>query len=968
MRILNKILFVPLTLSLCHATLAQQATIRIETDSVKILNAELILRNQTQNVSGYLYNKGDGKTVFQKLGKSIQFRVGEAGFPAAGDSVYQNAALSNYFIKVLRNGLLQYRDSTNGVKVDDASGKITFYPALQNGEPVFIEAISGIDLSVNGGGVNPGTPSPAGVQLRAGAFDNGNNTFTLKWATNAKTMYLNPKVVGVGSSTLAGYGLQAPDRLGDKISAWLTNNTASPVWENIAVAGYSSKEILPVADGGILGHNIETALNFKPDFIFISLPSNDPAVGLSVNQSIANFKKVDTLAMKRGIPVFWETTQPRTSFNATQQLMLKQLADSIRAIWPDRYVEGFKDVVDPNASTAAVIKSQYDNGDGVHLNSTGNQFIANNLFDRWLTYFRSIQSVKQYVIDSSLNGINWAQFAVVTDQNVVKKTFPRFTDEKIYFRGRAEYLDGTYSAYSNLAVLDANTEPEIPGVDDFNHRILVDLGGDGVHTLNGSNQVDGKPTPSPDNAGKYWNNWYGTGDVSGFVDGASLDQLKTAANDATNISMHLIGSPTGTFGTADTKAINYNGFTTDVGDYPNQAVYDNMFLHSSSNASGVTIRIKGLTDTNKYYIKLWGARIDPTTATGTRVLQAKSGTETWATAQSVDGKYYVGAAADYERAVRFNHVTGVDSFDINLRVNSLSTFAHVSIIDIGIMGVLPKIPELKLRDTTTTLSTMQLTAIPINGAVISSYQWSLVSGPHTVTINNATSATANISGLTNGTFIFKVVGNAANGKMLSAQATVKVYPDNGGKKTLRVHFSKTAATPLPGWVNVYSAVTNQHIEMTDAITNWTIDNVSGTEEFWKPFAGNNAANADGTVTGNNSGIIPDIALSGFWFNYSNGYDAGVDNLLIKGLNTSKTYTVKLYASRSNTAAAPRYGAWRINGGAELLQNAWTNTSAETVVTNISPDANGYIRIAVNSPSVAANGAFSYLNAIVVQEN
>lgn len=959
----KRLLIIPFLLLAIAAS--AQTSLRVDPDSVKFVNTELVIRNNTKDIAGYLYNTGNGKTVFRKLGKGIQFRVGTAGFPATGDSIYQNSALSGYFLKVLRNGLLQYRDTAQGVKVDESIGKITFYPVLQNNDVIYIEALTGIDFSLNGATANGGTVGTDSLKLNAGTFDNGNKTFTLRWLTNAKSLYIGPRIVGIGSSTLAGYGLTAPDRLGDKIQTWLTTNTYGAVWENLSVAGYSSNDVLPVASGGVLGHNIESALSSNPDFIFVSLPTNDPSAGLTITQSLANFRKIDSLAMAKGVPVFFETTQPRTSYNNAQQLMLKQLADSIRTIWPKRYVEGFKDVVDP-ATTAAILP-QYNNGDGVHLTSAGNQFIANSLFDRWLEYFQPVKTVKRYVVDSSLDKSTWSTFKIETEPNVVKNNYARFNEGKQYFRVRAELKDGTYTAYSNIATLDQINNPTLPGVNDYTYRLLIDLGGDGVTTLNGSNQVDGKPTPSPDNAGKYWNNWFGVGGVAGFADKSALNALKTTTNEATTMSVQIIGLPQGTFGSSDTKSINYSGFNVPVGDYPSQAVYDNMFIHSSVNPDGIVMRIKGLAKNNTYYIKLWGARLDD--ASTPRTLQAKLSSETWATAQSVDTKYPTTGTGDYSRAVTFNYISGLDSVDINLRTGGTSTFSHVSVVDIGVVGPLPLIPQIKLRDTSTTASTITLTANAINGASIASFNWSQISGPNTSTIAATTSATASISGLTNGTFIYRVTGTDTSGKVLSTDATVKVFPDNGGKKTLRVHFSKTPVATIPGWFNVYGQAAGTHIVARDSLgTNWTIDNVSDATTYWAPYAGNSSSNTDGSTTGNNSGVVPDIVLQGLWYNYSLKYAAGMDNLLIKGLNPAKTYTLKFYASRNTSASAPRYGAWRVNGGAEILQNASGNTTAETTVTGVAPDATGVIKLSVHAPSSASNGSFSYINGLVIQEN
>lgn len=962
MRRLLKFLFVPLLCSYAYAQTPNRP-LKIESDSVKILNAELVLRNRTSNVPGYLYNSGNGATVFQKLGKAVEFTAGDAGYPAVGDSVFQHTELARHAIKVIRNGLLQYQDTNNGIIVDATSGKIIFRPALQTNDHIFIEAIFGLDLSINGTGGGPVIPGAGGpLKLTPGATDNGNNTFTLRWAANAKTLYLSPKVVGIGSSTLAGTGLTAPNRLGDRIISWLSSNTASHNWINLAVPGYSSRDILPVANGGVMGQNIETALQLKPDFIYVSLPSNDPGAGISVLQSMANLRKVDTLGMKAGITVFFQTTQPRTSYSLAQRQMLKLLADSIRRAWPDRYVEAFADVEDPYNEGA--ILAAYSQSDNIHLNAAGNQLIASHLFDRWMQYFQPITGVKRYIIDSSLNQVNWAEFAQQPDANVVKAIYNRHNTDPHYYRVRAELRDGTYIT-SPIARLDAPSD--LPGVNDFTYRLLTDLGGDGVTTLNGSNQPDGRPTPSPDQWGKYWNNWFGVGGVAGFAENANIADMRTTTNEATEMSLQFLGTPTGSFGTSPTKAINYNGFTVPSGDYPSQALYDNVFLHSSLTAGdGIVLRIKGMVPTNQYYIKIWGARLDDGSAS--RTLQAKLEGSGWETAQSVETKYPNNGTPNYEQAIRFNHITGYDSLDIRMKVGGTGTFAHISLIDIGVMGPLPAIAQIRLRDTTTTLSTMQLTATPVNGAVVSNYSWTQLSGPSTATIGSPATASPSISGLSNGIYVFQVTGTSSGGPTYKSTSTVKVFPDNNGLKTWRMHFSKTAMPALPGWLNIFGSPHAERITITDPVTNWTIDNLSATPAYWAPYASNSASSTDGTTTGNNSGVIPDIALQGLWFNYSLKYSAGMDNLVISGLDPSKTYRLKFYASRNGTtAAAPRSGAWRINGGTEYLQNAYNNTTLETVATAIAPDSNGNIRLSVHAPTSNTNGAFGYLNALVIQE-
>ena len=125
-----------------------QSPMRVTQDSIKVTNAEIVVRNATRDILGYLYNNGNGNTVFQITGKAIQFTVGKPGFPLAGDSVYISAELVKRNIKVWRYGLLQPNSIVNGVSIDTLAGKIKFRPALTIKERIYIEALNSVDLSL----------------------------------------------------------------------------------------------------------------------------------------------------------------------------------------------------------------------------------------------------------------------------------------------------------------------------------------------------------------------------------------------------------------------------------------------------------------------------------------------------------------------------------------------------------------------------------------------------------------------------------------------------------------------------------------------------------------------------------------------------------------------------------------------------------------------------------------------------
>lgn len=125
-----------------------QAQIKVNHDTVSVGNAELVVRNSSRSVQGYLYNMGNGITQFRSpdLARNIQFKTGQGGYPVAGDTVYTDASLIGRTVIVWRNGLLQYQGMSDGIAIDSVAGKVFFRPALQSGERVYIEGLNGVNI------------------------------------------------------------------------------------------------------------------------------------------------------------------------------------------------------------------------------------------------------------------------------------------------------------------------------------------------------------------------------------------------------------------------------------------------------------------------------------------------------------------------------------------------------------------------------------------------------------------------------------------------------------------------------------------------------------------------------------------------------------------------------------------------------------------------------------------------------
>src|SRR5579859_59723 len=77
-------------LAIFGQTLSAQYTYTIKADSVKITNcdsAELIIENHTQGVKGFLYNTGNGRTIF----KNGVVKVNDSLYLIGSDSLKYNA-------------------------------------------------------------------------------------------------------------------------------------------------------------------------------------------------------------------------------------------------------------------------------------------------------------------------------------------------------------------------------------------------------------------------------------------------------------------------------------------------------------------------------------------------------------------------------------------------------------------------------------------------------------------------------------------------------------------------------------------------------------------------------------------------------------------------------------------------------------------------------------------------------------
>lgn len=122
------------------------------------------------------------------------------------------------------------------------------------------------------------------------------------------------------------------------------------------------------------------------------------------------------------------------------------------------------------------------------------------------------------------------------------------------------------------------------------------------------------------------------------------------------------------------------------------------------------------------------------------------------------------------------------------------------------------------------------------------------------------------------------------------------------------------------------------------------------------------ANSGGVVTGNNSGVFPDIVMKSEYY-LTDGLDTVV--LKVSGLDITKEYDFTFLSNAGANWGYNNYTVFLINNKIEALN--WVNNTKETAKINgISPDASGEIIIRIID--IRGSSAFAVLNAMIIQSH
>ena len=203
------------------------------------------------------------------------------------------------------------------------------------------------------------------------------------------------RIVVLGSSTAFGNGA-SPINLSwvNLLQSKLIEDEKDAIVINLALGGYSTYEAMP---NGFEppssrpfpdeSRNITKALSYHPNLILINFPTNDIAYNYSDNEILGNFSKMTNEMDSLNISYVIFSLHPRNFTDASTRSRLRSLNDKLKKIYTNK-INDYYNILSTPFNT---LKSEYDSGDGAHVNNAGHDvifqsIILNRLFIKKMGY------------------------------------------------------------------------------------------------------------------------------------------------------------------------------------------------------------------------------------------------------------------------------------------------------------------------------------------------------------------------------------------------------------------------------------------------------------------------------------------------------------------------------------------------------------------------------------------------------
>ncbi len=176
-----------------------------------------------------------------------------------------------------------------------------------------------------------------------------------------------PRVVALGDSLTAGYGLPEADGLVPQLTRWLADHGHQAIVVNAGVSGDTTA-------GGLA--RLDWALGEGGDALIVALGGNDLLRGLPPEEARANLAAILTQAQERGLPVLLAGHSAPSNFGPDWQA-------GYDAIWPDLAAAHgavlLPDLLAPIRAADPATRAGLMQEDGIHPSAAGVALVVDAL-------------------------------------------------------------------------------------------------------------------------------------------------------------------------------------------------------------------------------------------------------------------------------------------------------------------------------------------------------------------------------------------------------------------------------------------------------------------------------------------------------------------------------------------------------------------------------------------------------------
>lgn len=488
-----------------------------------------------------------------------------------------------------------------------------------------------------------------------------NNLMPTPWPPATAPVCSQPyKVVVIGSSSAYGTGANPIDSSWvNKFRMYVQQQNAQVTVTNIATLGLTSYQVLPTgfvppANRPVpdVDRNITKALSLSPDAIIINLPSNDIAMGYTLQECYDNFNRLASACDQQNVPVWVSTTQPRDRLSPNEKLMQLTLRDWIIQRFANKSVDFWTTVGNDDGSMNII----YSAGDSVHLNNYGHHILFTRVVSEkiWDTI-----CLRRNLVPPA-NQLPVARAG--SDQTI------QLPVNRIFLDGRTSTdADGTIVSFQWALLSGPSGSQFLTGTKD---TTSVTFNNAGIYTIrlvvtdnSGATASDDVivtiQSPATTGSGRT---------IRVNIFGGSNPYLNTAWNNWNSVG----GVSSTNFLYEDGSASSVNAmFNTQAGMADNGAAYASsatvcpgaVLRYNSYTTSIRTLTFKGLDITKKYYLEFYGSR-------------ANSGNSTVVNIGNVSDT--INTDNNINDFAKFNTITPQSNGNITINLSRIGTYNYVA--------------------------------------------------------------------------------------------------------------------------------------------------------------------------------------------------------------------------------------------------------------------------------------------------